>query len=469
MAEQQVQALESRLQQLEQVLQSQLSRNQQMEQALRATQAQQQADRAVADAAAAAAATAQGSGLDAQALAAAIAAALRPPQRSVVDIRGIGKPAPFKSGQEEQFRTFAQKLVAFLSAVWPKARQAMQWAADQIEPLEDDDAELEFTSGTNPDDNFPEVKDFSGQLHAALVGLVEGEGFDLVVGVEGSSGLEAWRRLTRRFDPQVIGRSKNMLKHVLNPPSCKASDMLQGLEQWEQLCRRYSSRKGPDGQKRTLPDDILMGILQEMGPQELKTHLYLNSQKFKTYADMRQEVVSFLEAKVGSKPAKDDAMDVGMMVKDGKAKSKGKGAKGKGYDGKPSPKGQGRGRGNEQKQHGKDKPAAAFEGYCSNPQCGRWGHRWKDCWKPGGGAHESKGQGGKAAPKGKKGGKRGRGANALGSADDWYQEEDQQEPEPAPAKQTCALGVGALSRPVQRSAGSTASLQHKAEQWERWT
>ena len=125
-------------------------------------------------------------------------------------------------------------------------------------------------------DKFRNVKELSAQLHGALIGLVEGEGCDLVVGVEGSCGMEAWRKLTRRYVDQVAGSSKNMLKNVLNPPHCRASVVLSGMDHWEQLCRRYTNRKGSDGKKRGLWDDILMGTLQELGAPELRTHLYLN-------------------------------------------------------------------------------------------------------------------------------------------------------------------------------------------------
>ena len=52
--------------------------------------------------------------------------------RTVVDIKGIGKPAPFK-GDEVKFRMFAHKLAGFMSAVWPHARIVLRWAADQLE------------------------------------------------------------------------------------------------------------------------------------------------------------------------------------------------------------------------------------------------------------------------------------------------------------------------------------------------
>ena len=75
---------------------------------------------------------------------------------------------------------------------------------------------------------------------------------------------------------------------------------------------RYIDRKGSDGKKGELPD-ILFGILQ-MGPPKLRTHLYLNSQKCTSYVVMRNEVISFLAAKVGARSHKDDSLEVESMA-----------------------------------------------------------------------------------------------------------------------------------------------------------
>lgn len=442
---------ESRVQQLEAILQQQVQRNGQLEAALQ----QQQASSST---------TVQPQVVDVSALGAMIASqlaqAVRGQPRSVVDIRGIGKPAPFK-GEEEKFRMFAQKLVGFMTAVWPEARNVMQWAADQMETFDDDEAELEWTDSERSDP-FPGVREFSGQLHAALIGLVEGEAFDLVIGVEGCCGLEAWRKLTRRYDPQVAGRSKNMLKNVLNPPQCKAAEMLAGMEQWEQLCRRYCGRKGADGKRRELPEDILMGILQEMGPPELRTHLYLNSQKFKTYLEMRNEIVSFLEAKVGARPYRDDPMDVSSMVMKGRDSHKGKG-KGKSKDTKAKGKQTGTAK------NGKD---AKFDGYCSNPNCGKWGHKWSECWKEGGGAYQAPAEKSAKGAKGKgkdksKGKSKGKHANALDGQDATWQESQQQAPQQVQQAATSSLGICALRSSFCGSVGRPASCNSQEEQWEK--
>ena len=100
-------------------------------------------------------------------------------------------------------------------------------------------------------DKFQNVKEFSAFLHADTVGLDEVEVFDLVVRVEGCCGMEACREPTKRYDLEVARRSTNMLENVLNPPQCKASDVLCGVERWEQLFRRYADKKRSDGQKQS--------------------------------------------------------------------------------------------------------------------------------------------------------------------------------------------------------------------------
>ena len=58
-----------------------------------------------------------------------------------------------------------------------------------------------------------------------------------------------------------------------------------------------------------------------------------------------------------------------------------------------------------------------FQGYRSNRNCGKWGHKWTDCWKGGGGAHgksndKSKDMHGKNQSKGKN-------ANSMDTGENW--------------------------------------------------
>lgn len=70
----------------------------------------------------------------------------------------------------------------------------------------------------------------------------------------------------------------------------------------------------------------------------------------------------------------------------GKNGKKGNGKKGK-NKGQEGDKSKGK-KGDKDPSKTSHKPLKdAFEVYCSNECCGKWGHRWRDCRKKGGGAY----------------------------------------------------------------------------------
>ena len=159
---------------------------------------------------------------------------------------------------------------------------------------------------------------------------------------------------------------------------------------------------------------------------------------------MRSEVTSFLEAKVGARPYKDEPMDVESMAK-GQDKGKGK-------DRKDSTA-KGRGKGTE-----KHDSIVNFEGYCSNPDCGKWDHRWTDCWKERGGAHgkgKDKGEGNSKDKQGKSKGK-GNNANSIETGKNWSEPEQQNLQQAVPQTAgpgslgLCSLGNGRSITPTSR-------------------
>ena len=82
---------------------------------------------------------------------------------------------------------------------------SLAWAAEQLESLNDDNAEQEWTR-TDRTVSFQSVREFSAQLYAVHGELLDGEGFDKRS--RWCCGLEALRNRTGRYDLQVAGRSK---------------------------------------------------------------------------------------------------------------------------------------------------------------------------------------------------------------------------------------------------------------------
>ena len=160
------------------------------------------------------------------------------------------------------------------------------------------------------------------QLYTVLMSLVEGESFDIFVGSGSGEGLEARRRLPKRWDPLTTGRARGLLREILSPGRAKLVELQGAVERLVDLMRRYTQRRDArDGQRHTLAEDIRMAALEALLPEELERHCQLQRSRLDTYQKLREEVVLYAEArryvapKLGqvskAREDKDDPMDVG--------------------------------------------------------------------------------------------------------------------------------------------------------------
>jgi len=73
---------------------------------------------------------------------------------------------------------------------------------------------------------------FDRQLHVLLASLVDqaSEAFHLVKGAEQDSGVDAWRRLVKRYDPSHPQANMVLLKRVLHPKTVDIDKLLIALD-----------------------------------------------------------------------------------------------------------------------------------------------------------------------------------------------------------------------------------------------
>ena len=370
---------------------------------------------------------------------------------TLFDTKGLARPDKFE-GKEESFLHWRTKLESFVTSVYPEFEQVLTWAEEEENEI-DAAMVLAAWGPINPTVKTIEgIESMCSQLHAILQSLCEQEPFSIVRSAGRGNGAEAWRKLVRRYDPSTGNRRRSMLRHVLNPQRVqKIEDLSHSIEKWEEALRLYEGRKRADGTRHVLDDEIKSSVLESMCPSDLEKHLQLNRARYSSYDDVKQEIILYLESRLGSRMKLDpNAMDIGGFGKEG-GKGKGKKGKGgkkgssKGKSGKggsqPSGKGKGPGNGSTAKE----------TRACHN--CGKTGHLQKDCWKAGGGAanknQQSKGNNNsnKNAKKdsGKKGGK---GVSNL---------EQQQEPE-AEAAETGFLSIAGLDEVRSEEPGSSKDV-----------
>ena len=337
---------------------------------------------------------------------------------TLVDTKGLAKPEKF-TGEETGWLYWKTRMEAFITSVFPQMEPVLEWAEEVDTEVNQAAIRAAFGSVRPSHHEVEDVEEIDVQIYAILQTLCEKEPFQIVRSAGKSNGLEAWRKLNRRFDPSTGGRRGAMLRTILSPPKCQKIDNLwASVESWEEAVRQYEHRKRSDGTRHQLDDEIKVSILEQMCPVEIERHLQLNRSRYTDYNDVRSELVLYLETRLGQRLKIGDAsganlgdpMDVGGFEK-GKGKDK-KGVKGKGKNkgsyggkgkgGKPTGKGKGSGKGS-----GSGNPSSGGKETRTCNNCGKPGHLRKDCWSAGGGA-ANKGQ----KPKGKSKGK-GKGVNNL--------------------------------------------------------
>ena len=342
---------------------------------------------------------------------------------TLVDNKGLAKPEKFgRAGSEHQFLQWKVRFETFVLSIHKDLEQALSYAEDSEDVLNGTRLKALFGPVSPGVVHVPHLEEKDAQLHAALQTLCEGEAFTLVRSAGRGAGLEAWRKLHRRYDPSTGGRRRALLRQVLTPQKCsKVEELSSSIELWEEAVRQFEQRRRPDGSRAQLDDDIKIAVLEAMCPPDLEKHLQLSRHRLSTYEEVRAELSNYLETRAGTKvqlrlpgASRDDSgpvpMDVGAFEK--KGKGKGKDGKGKGKGGKAA--------------GGKDQRETRE---CHN--CGKVGHLARDCWAP---KKDKKGGGGK--PEKKKEGKgkekkgKGKGGKSLHNVEEGENEPEEESEEP---------------------------------------
>ncbi|CAK0882435.1 unnamed protein product [Prorocentrum cordatum] len=213
----------------------------------------------------------------------------------LVDTKGIGKPTTMGDDQEK-FGAWNRKMENYVIGVYGESfRPVLRWAAEAERPVT-------IAGAQAAHDGVPELETKVNQLYAALISTTAdgSESNDLVTGAPDGNGLEAWRKLHRRWDPTTGPRKRLILRSIISPPKCSADELGSALEKWIQQIGRYERRQGEDGLAE-LPEDIKMAALEMLVPQDIENHLVLNKHRLETFQDSLNEVMTIVEARTGVK------------------------------------------------------------------------------------------------------------------------------------------------------------------------
>jgi len=254
-------------------------------------------------------------------------------KHSTVDTRVIGKPDKF-NGKESEWVGWKYAFCTWIAVQYDNGKAILDWAEEHISTEITDDEKVDAVS------RFPKIAEVDIQLHTILVTLNDRKtaGFEIVRNTPRNSGLDAWRRLNKRYDPNNPQSNMHLLRKVMRPKPAALGALLTAIEDWESLYRVYQDKTGEH-----LSDAMQRMCLHAMVPNDLLEHLELETIRLDTFAKTKLEIERYLEAK-SSRESGANHMDIGEFSRKGKGKGKGK----KGGQG------------------------GAFEGNCN--RCGKKGH-----------------------------------------------------------------------------------------------
>ena len=234
----------------------------------------------------------------------------------------------------------------------------------------------------NPHDELG--RQLSARLYQMLTMLLKKRAHKSLRAVPVGHGIEAFRQLNQRFGMGFDDQgTTGMLNRVINFKFGETiSDVLDQLAAFNVLIAEHDS--APDNEP--IQDSILRTVLIHNVPEPLLSHLTLNSDRYRTSADVKKNIEQYCRSRRTGDASEPTPMEVdavwGKAGKKGKSKSKKGNSKSKGdKKGSKSDKS-----GKSGKKGAQSSGKSNFEGYCKNENCGMWGHMWKDCRKKGGGA-----------------------------------------------------------------------------------
>ena len=310
-----------------------------------------------------------------------------------VDEKYYRKLAIFKG---DNFKDFAFQFKSATRGASELAHKLLVWAENEDSEI---DEVIGFADFSEEDDT---IRKISAELFNIIITMLQGEPLQLLQTCN-YSGLEAWRRLSKRYSPSTPLRAIHLMLQIINPGQAKTPKEIQNkIDKWESqvlvLERDF---------KEKLSNKMKAAIALSMLPPEMRDSLIQQADKFEEYTTVREKIVSIVDAKLAMRSPDEMEVDIvspGETPEEwepldavgkggifcyrcggqghiaakcatpdpGKAKGKGKSNFGPQVPAKGAyPKGGG-------KSPNKGKGKGDWKGFCS--YCGKRGHGPSECW-----------------------------------------------------------------------------------------
>ena len=200
----------------------------------------------------------------------------------LVDVKSM-QPQVFSGHQSESYKQWAKKVRAFCNARKPGFRKALEWAEQEARPI--DDASLSVLS-------WAPAEDANQKLFDLLVMHLSDDPLILVENHQGQ-GFEAWRALSRRYDPVGEQFVFDRMTNLMHRDRCvNISELPASIGRWIRELQMYERKTG-----KTMDPEWRVPVLFQMVPKvnyvEIKSRWTMVPDGQKDIMKFAHELMSF--------------------------------------------------------------------------------------------------------------------------------------------------------------------------------
>ena len=202
------------------------------------------------------------------------------PTETKVKVRGVDEKHYRKMHQfgGSNWRDFSFQFKAATRSSSEDAFEILSWAE-----LEETEAKPENYEDLNLEDSVR----ISGELFNILTASLTGEPLMMLYNC-GFNGLEAWRRLSKRYSPTTPLRAMQLMLQIISPEKTKELKNVQAhIDRWEAkvllLERDF---------KESISDRMKAAILISTLPNEIRDAILQQPDKFESYGPTKERVIA---------------------------------------------------------------------------------------------------------------------------------------------------------------------------------
>ena len=163
-------------------------------------------------------------------------------------------------------------------------------ANDKIRGILDDIAR----AGKEPDwteifDGFDQedITKYSGEVYAALSGLVTGEAMTIVKGVTTGDGFLVWSKMVGRYDPKTPAKALMAMMGVMQPKKVKdVRELPAAIEEWEVKVKTLKLEHNTE-----IQEQVKVALLTSMLPSDYQDYVFQHAGAAK-YDEIRDRVIA---------------------------------------------------------------------------------------------------------------------------------------------------------------------------------